>query len=240
MKDNDGARKLTRFTLVATLIVSIIANVTHAIRADSEISLLLRVPGGIIWPVLAFLAIEIIVRTAWESRASHHLARVLILGPAVPALVISYSHQRDLLLMMGETEFVARGGPIAIDGLMVGCTLALLFTRARALPVQATVEVEEAAPPAAHPEQPRMEPRVESFERDARLRRAIESLQAGMTPKEAAAFSGLSESYVRNYAAVVRYLLADPNAEIPEAMAKRVKADVVSSIREWARLESVK
>lgn len=247
--EDTNARRLTRFTLIATLIVSVIANVTHSVLADSIISLWLRVPGGVLWPVLTFLAIEIIVRTVWQRRASHYLARVLVLGPAIPALIISYNHQQSLLAMMGETQFVASIGPVAIDGLMIGCTLALLFTRSAPPPAPQPIDLsgvidslptteitvsgvyDDAVPrPAA----------ASSFDKDSRLRRAVESLQAGMSVKEAADFSALSESYVRNYAAVVKTLLADPEAEIPPTSARRVKADVVSSIREWARSESVK
>ena len=75
---------------------------------------------------------------------------------------------------------------------------------------------------------------------DAKLRRAVESLQAGMTPAEAAEFSGLSVPYVRNYATVVRTLAANPSAEITPAAMRRVNPAVVDSIRTWAIEENAK
>lgn len=134
-ENSQSGRTLTRFTLVVTLLISIVANVTHSTLAESVISLWLRIPGGVIWPTLTFLAIEIIVRVQWQSRWTHHLARFFVLGPAVPAAIISYEHQRNLLIMMGERGIVPIIGPLAIDGLMIGCTLALLFTSARATEV---------------------------------------------------------------------------------------------------------
>lgn len=64
--------------------------------------------------------------------------------------------------------------------------------------------------------------------------RAIHALQAGQTPAEAAAVSGLSASMTRKYAAVVRTLRQDPNAELKTD----VRASAVSEIREWAKREN--
>ena len=75
---------------------------------------------------------------------------------------------------------------------------------------------------------------------DAKLRRAVESLQAGMTPAEAAELSGLSVPYVRNYATVVRTLAANPSAEIAPAAMRRVNPAVVDGIRTWAIEENAK
>jgi hypothetical protein len=64
--------------------------------------------------------------------------------------------------------------------------------------------------------------------------RAIHALQSGQTPAEAAAVSGLSASMTRKYAAVVRALRQDPNAELKTD----VRASAVSQIREWAKREN--
>ncbi len=254
--DDNGARALTRFTLIATLLVSIVANVTHAILAQSEITLWLRIPGGVLWPVLTFLAIEIIVRTVWEQRFTHYLSRTFVLGPAIPALIISYNHQYDLMRMMGETRFLSALAPLAIDGLMIGCTLALLFTAERVAPLAAPAEAAEVE--AEHPvtsfeeiarnfeakldayvlQPAQSDPGV--FSTDSRMRRMVEALQAGMSASEAAEFTSYSPSHVRNYKAVLDLLIKDPEAGLPEAMAKRVKPQVVESMREWARMEMAK
>lgn len=232
-------RSVTRFTLIVTLLISVIANITHAVRADSDVTLWLRVPGAAVWPLLSFLAIEIIVRVQWQSVFSHYLARTFVLGPAIPAVIVSYEHQSSLLTMMGENALVSTIGPLAIDGLMIGCTLALLFTRAS--------ESDEPAPVIADAELP-VEPvsalvepvlRTRALAAPDALSRAVKALQDGQSTADAAEVSGLSAPTVRRYAAVVRTLRRDANAPI-DARKLSVRADVVDEIRAWARLESVR
>ena len=216
--DNTSGRRWARFALVATLFVSVVANITHAVLADSEITLWLRVPGAAIWPILSFLAIEIIVRIVWRRTWAHALARLFILGPAVPAVIVSYEHQERLLGMMGESGVVQAIGPLAIDGLMIGCTLALLFTR----PTPATPE-SIAAEAEINPESDEFlqiapEPAIERAPRAPRAPRAsapdgaraiaVRALLVGATPAAAAAESGLSVQNVRKYGQAVRALRA--------------------------------
>lgn len=213
--DNTSGRRWARFALVATLFVSVVANITHAVLADSQITLWLRVPGAAIWPVLSFLAIEIIVRIVWRRTWAHALARLFILGPAVPAVIVSYEHQERLLGMMGESGIVQAIGPLAIDGLMIGCTLALLFTR----PTPATSASEPAAAEAEIEQDPIPAPvEVPAIERAPRAPRAaapdgaraiaVRALLVGATPAAAAAESGLSVQNVRKYGQAVRALRA--------------------------------
>lgn len=247
-------RGITRFTLVVTLVISIIANVTHAVRADSDIPLALRVPGAAIWPLLSFLAIEIIVRVQWQSTFSHYLARTFVLGPAIPAVIVSYEHQSSLLTMMGENALVSTIGPLAIDGLMIGCTLALLFTRASiesesAIGMDSTPdEIDRVIADAEVPVEPAQEPapavvepapRARALAAPDALSKAVKALQDGQNTAQAKEISGLSAPTVRRYAAVVRTLRRDANAPI-DARKLSVRADVVDGIRAWARLESVR
>lgn len=247
-ENSQSGRTLTRFTLVVTLLISIVANVTHSTLAESVISLWLRIPGGVIWPTLTFLAIEIIVRVQWQSRWTHHLARFFVLGPAVPAAIISYEHQRNLLIMMGERGIVPIIGPLAIDGLMIGCTLALLFTSARGAElvgiensVQRLQEIEVGTPEvvevaeaitreaARQPAQP-APARLGS----ASLAVAIDALRDGASVKQAAGVSGMSQPAVRKYAAVMRLLADDVNAAI-DTRKMGVRASVVDDMRTYAR-----
>lgn len=251
--DNSNGRRWARFTLVVTLFVSVVANITHAALADSVITLWLRVPGASIWPLLSFLAIEIIVRVQWERRWAHGLARAFILGPAIPAVIVSYEHQERLLRMMGESGIVSAIGPLAIDGLMIGCTLALLFTRpaivAESAPVAELAPVAEPTPavePAIEPAPVEDAPRPVRPARDRAPRRggentakAIEALKDGLTPALAAERSGLSVPAVRKYRQVMTILRDNPNASI-DTRAMSVRVDAVDSIRAWARLESVR
>lgn len=237
--DNTSGRRWARFALVATLFVSVVANITHAVLADSEITLWLRVPGAAIWPILSFLAIEIIVRIVWRRTWAHALARLFILGPAVPAVIVSYEHQERLLRMMGESGIVQAIGPLAIDGLMIGCTLALLFTRPTPAtpatpasePMAAEAEIEIEQPPA-----PAEAPAVERAPRaprppvaDGARAIAVRALLAGAPPAAAAAESGLSVQNVRKYGQVVRALRAGAPVEVA------LSAGVIDMIRDEVR-----
>lgn len=246
MNDKMSGRSVAYFTLVLTLLVSVVANVTHSVLAASEVTLWLRVPGAMVWPVLSFLAIEIIVRIAWTGAWTHTLARVMVLGPAVPAVIVSYEHQSKLLSLMGEVGIVPFIGPVAIDGLMIGCTLALLFTRPVAEPapvVEAEAEivktVDSEPEPGIEPPAPTPVPAIERAPRTPRVPRddralllAIDAIKDGRTTAEVAAASGLSAPTVRRYAAIVRTLRATPHADVPLA---NVRADVVEGIRTWAK-----
>lgn len=129
MNDNTSGRRWARFWLITSLLISVIGNVAHTALAESAISLWLRVPGAVVWPLFTFAAIEIVVRIVWRTTNSHRFARFTLLWVTVPAAVTSYEHLHSLLEMMGENDFIAIIGPLAIDGLMIGCTLTLLFTR---------------------------------------------------------------------------------------------------------------
>lgn len=129
MDENKNGRQWARTFLLIALGVSVVGNVTHTWLADSTISLALRIPNAIIWPVFTWGAIEIVVRVIWQKRGTHVLARTAVLFPAVPAAITSYEHLFNLQGMMGERTMIQWIAPAAIDGLMIGCTLTLLFTR---------------------------------------------------------------------------------------------------------------
>lgn len=138
MIHNANGRKWARTFLVLALAVSITGNVAHTVLAESTISLWLRIPGAVIWPVFTFGAIEVVVRVIWQRTAAHRFARMMVLVPAIPAAITSYEHLYKLLLMSGESQWIAVIGPAAIDGMMIGCTMVLLFTRT----VQAPIDVD--------------------------------------------------------------------------------------------------
>lgn len=129
MSDNANGRRWARGFLILALAVSVVGNIAHTVLADSAISLWLRVPGAVVWPVFLFGAIEVLVRITWQRRAAHTFARVFLLAVSIPAAITSYEHLYGLLKMMGESAWIAVIGPAAIDGMMIGCTMVLLFTR---------------------------------------------------------------------------------------------------------------
>ncbi len=129
--------------------VSIAANVAHsfippATAAASWSPEPGAVVGAIVWPVFLFVAVEILARIVWP--AGRRWA-VLRLGGLVPvagvAAFVSYRHLSGLLAFYGEDSLTATLGPLAVDGLMVMATGALLATARRTVAEPATVPAGE-------------------------------------------------------------------------------------------------
>lgn len=258
MTDYMHGRRWARTFLALALFVSMVGNVAHTVLADSAISLWLRVPGAVVWPVFTFGGIEIIVRMIWERKWTHSLARNMVLFPAVPAAIVSYQHLYSLLLMMGEEHFIAYIGPAAIDGMMIGCTMALLFTRpvppeilatqlrepvtvAATVEQPATLELEPeldiALPSLAkptgrtvtiRPRQPRA--RATSMEEEKAVLMLMEGKSAAKVHE---IIPTISQTTAGRVGTVLRKLMADPTAIIPTA--DRVRPELVAYIREQVR-----
>jgi Protein of unknown function (DUF2637) len=130
-------------------LVSIAANVGHSYVAPPAALPGWRpepgaVVGAVVWPVFLFVAIEILARTAWPRGWSWMLLRWGGLLPvAGVAAFVSYRHLSGLLAHYGEEPLVTIVGPLAVDGLMVVATAALVATGSR-----------RAATPAAPPATP--------------------------------------------------------------------------------------
>jgi hypothetical protein len=87
------------------------------------------VAGAVFWPVALFVATEILTRVAWPSGLGWQLLRWLGMLPvAVVAALVSYRHLSGLLAFYGEEPIVSVLGPLAVDGLMVMATGAILAT----------------------------------------------------------------------------------------------------------------
>lgn len=251
MIDNSDGRRWARFTLALALLLSMAGNALHTVLADSEISLWLRMPPALLWPVFTFLGIEVLVRIIWERRASHKVARALVLIPAVPAAIVSYQHLYSLLLLMGEEEFIALIGPAAIDGAMIGMTMVLLFTRRiapQAAPAPIEIDVDEVLArhgvgqeelPIPVSPAPAPAPQIERTERAPRASRAVEwdvrqvaEMSAdGAKAAEISAAAGISSAVAYRYTKLAKTLRANPAAEI-DAMAEKVRPEAVRIMRE--------
>jgi hypothetical protein len=119
------------FGVLVGLAASITGNVAHTVLADSTISLQLRVPLAVLWPVMLLIGIEVLTRVDWTRNWRHWFARLLLVGPvALVSAFVSYLHLFHLMGMAGETELAQYAGPLAVDGTLFGCTVALLVTRA--------------------------------------------------------------------------------------------------------------
>jgi hypothetical protein len=83
--------------------------------------------SAVFWPVALFVAIEILSRTTWPEGIAWRMVRLGGLLPvAVVAAVVSYRHLSGLIRYYGEDGLTAAFGPLAVDGLMIVASAALL------------------------------------------------------------------------------------------------------------------
>jgi hypothetical protein len=88
--------------------------------------------GAVFWPVALFVAIEILARTAWPTGKRWIAVRFVGLVPvAVVAAIVSYNHLSGLLGHYGEDRLTTLIGPLAVDGLMVMSSAAVMATTPR-------------------------------------------------------------------------------------------------------------
>jgi hypothetical protein len=119
-------------TLGAT--VSIAANIAHSyVPPDHAPAHWAPQPGAvvgaIVWPVFLFIAVEILARVAWPHGWTWQLLRWAGITPvAFVAALVSYRHLSGLLAYYNEESLVSILGPLAVDGLMVMATGALIAT----------------------------------------------------------------------------------------------------------------
>jgi len=111
--------------------ISIAANFAHATAHKGAPSWAPYLSAS--WPLLLFLALEILTRVQWSGRGVW-VARAGVAVVAVVAASLSYSHLRDLLIhQAGEAVWAATIGPLAIDGIMAISAAALLTTSSGAI-----------------------------------------------------------------------------------------------------------
>ncbi len=114
--------------------VSIAANIAHSYvppvgAAEGWSPNVGAVIGAMFWPVALFVATEILTRVAWPSGRVWQLLRWAGMLPvAAVAALVSYRHLSGLLAYYGEESIVCVLGPLAVDGLMVMATGAILAT----------------------------------------------------------------------------------------------------------------
>ncbi|MEV7227272.1 hypothetical protein AB0M79_09655 [Polymorphospora sp. NPDC051019] len=141
-------------------VVSVAANIAHSfIAPDGAPANWSPEPGkvvsAIVWPVFLFIAIEILARTPWPSGWGWNLLRWVGLPPvALVAAFVSYRHLSGLLAHYNEETLVVWFGPLAVDGLMLMATSALLATAkkkhyrpAEPVPAPAPATLAEASSP---------------------------------------------------------------------------------------------
>ncbi|GIG03244.1 hypothetical protein [Catellatospora citrea] len=112
--------------------LSIAANVMHSfippVNAAADWA---PEPGAVVfstfWPICLFIAVEVLARVVWPKGALYVAIRFGGLIPiAYVAFSVSYGHMSSLFKHWGEDEHTQMFGPIAIDGLMVIGSAALM------------------------------------------------------------------------------------------------------------------
>lgn len=126
------------FGVVLGLIASVAGNIASTVLTESEVTLWLRVPMASLWTIFLGVGIEVLTRIQWAAGWKHWGARLLLIGPmSLVAAVVSWLHLNHLMGLTGEPELAQVIGPLAVDGTLFGCTVALLVTRATTRDVEA-------------------------------------------------------------------------------------------------------
>ncbi|MEU0156751.1 hypothetical protein [Micromonospora fulviviridis] len=118
-------------------LVSVAANIAHSFIAPKDARAgWTPEPGAVVsavvWPLFLFIAIEILARTPWPTGWGWNVLRWVGLPPvALVAAFVSYRHLSGLLDHYNEETLVVWFGPLAVDGLMLMATSALLATGTR-------------------------------------------------------------------------------------------------------------
>ncbi|WP_432981576.1 hypothetical protein [Dactylosporangium sp. CA-233914] len=178
------------------------------------------VVGAVFWPIAVFVAVEILARVIWPNGRAWTALRFLGLLPvALVAAVVSYRHLSGLLQFYGEDDLTMLIGPLAVDGLMVMATGALIatgrrqpwtepVTEAASEPQPEPVQEPAVVPPEAEPPAPapvaevKAEPRKTTPKRQPSAAQRIAAAVA-RSPKASdatiAARLGLSEATVKRH-----------------------------------------
>jgi len=195
--------------------VSVAANVAHSYvppaGAQRWSPHLGAVIGAVFWPVALFVAVEIFARTPWGRQAKWAALRWLGLLPvALVAAVVSYRHLSGLLAFYREDALTATIGPLAVDGLMVMATAALVATgigrsapvaepapapAVTVTPAEPAITAPSAPVAAVKPARPQVVRRPVSAEKVSRAAARM----PGATVAEIAAKAGVSESTARRH-----------------------------------------
>lgn len=84
------------------------------------------VMSAVFWPLALLAASETLARKRWANPVTRRVGIAAVLVVATAAAVISYQHMYALLQHYQESDLSATIGPLAIDGLMIVCSLALV------------------------------------------------------------------------------------------------------------------
>jgi Protein of unknown function (DUF2637) len=250
--ENTSGRRWSRSGLAFGAALSLMGNVAHTCLVASSISLWLRLPLAVVWPVALFVGIEILVRVIWRRKFIDIAGRFLLIVPvSAVAAVVSYQHLHALMRMAGEDGFSALIGPLAVDGLMLGSTVALLAIRAAELPtlltdapdlddvlaryeigrdwdLAAEMELAESFAEVVAPVSPSA-PRAPRAVWD--YRKVAEMAVDGQNTQKIVDATGAGRATVDRFRKVAKMLNADPRAIIDSA-SEKLRPEYVTAMRE--------
>ncbi|MFG1605876.1 DUF2637 domain-containing protein [Actinoplanes sp. NPDC049265] len=214
--------------------VSIAANVAHSYVPPADVPVdwtpqTGAVVGAIFWPVALFVATEILARVAWPSGRRWTALRLGGLLPvALVAAFVSYKHLAGLLHFYGEDTLTAMLGPLAVDGLMVMATGALLATARRVTDVAEDIvtvtdttseapiaRVAETSPAPATPIKKTPAKRVTPRPASASKVAKVAARMPGASVAEIAKRAEVSPSTARRHLAALRVTDASPSGPEP-------------------------
>ncbi|GIL30443.1 hypothetical protein [Actinocatenispora comari] len=131
--------------------VSVAANIAHSYIPPIHAAAASWSPdtgaviGSVFWPIALFVAVEILTRIPWPAGKGWTMLRFGGLLPvALVAAVVSYRHLSGLLDHYSEDTLTVTIGPLAVDGLMIMATGALLATGHATRAVNAANDTEPA------------------------------------------------------------------------------------------------
>jgi hypothetical protein len=264
-----NGQKWARGGLVFGIIASITGNVANACLTPSSVSLMLLVPLAVVWPVGMFLAIEVLVRNRHQRGILARIGQAALLTVSVPTAVTSFVNLHGLMVKANESGIAQLSGPIAIDGLMMGCTIMLLASRAVSIetvppPVLMSTEAHEpdgdiwerlnreaAFANADAPTSPAPfslatpDEAVEPTPVSRRVSRGEvhpglrEAVSELMRGEIPIVREGASRATIARYVSAWRTLRDNPNAAV-SAVELKVRSDLLDEMRAAARLEIVR
>lgn len=205
--------------------VSIAANIAHSYIPPAGASADWSPKGGavgmaIFWPVALGVVIEVAARISWPKGWRFLLLRLVGLLPvAGVAAVVSYRHLSGLLRYYDEDSVTVTFGPVAVDGLMLICTTAIIVA-GRAVPtVVATLPAVIPAPIVAAP--PVARPLPQAVPAGARLLPLVAKLSAPETFPEASSAPNAPEA-AENSSGGTLHLLPPPQRGRPAAETRKL------------------
>lgn len=213
--------------------LSITANVAETVLTETSIPLALRLPFAIAWPGLTYVAIEVLTRTMWARFAwkrgqswAHLITRLVLWVPVGGvAAYSSYLHQSHLFALGGEPGPIVTYGPLAVDGMLFGCTATLIITkvvreRMDVAPINFSdldeefMRLESVLPQPAEDARPISPAPVRTRKPRGRwdAAKVVEMAVDGATPQEAHEATGIGVSTFYKYLRVAKILKGNPQA----------------------------